>query len=57
MIHDVFVYLSRLGRVHGTKHETLALRDPQNDDMKKERGRQPALKRKCGMFAGRPHLC
>jgi len=27
--HDVRVYLSGLGREHGTKNETLALQDPQ----------------------------
>jgi hypothetical protein len=29
MLHDMSVYLSGLGRVQGTRNETLALQDPQ----------------------------
>ena len=45
MFHDMFVYLSGLGRVHGTKNETLArLQDPEEERGKGEAGRNFVLR-------------
>jgi len=41
LFHDVFVYLSRLGRVHGTNSETLTPQDPQQVSKRKYEATAP----------------